>query len=384
MNPHAAIISACDQALAAGIPCVLATVVHVEGSAYRQAGARMIVDAHGHMTGAISGGCLEGDALRKALHALEAGQNKLITYDTSDEADAVVGAQLGCNGVIQVLFEPIFPGQAEHPVGLLRAAVGSGAPAVAVSLFHLSRARRQPGTRLLFTASGQAAGQEADEALRERLRADAQEAFSLQQHQFICYRRGQEEIRAFLEYLAPPPLLALIGAGNDAQVLAQMAELLGWEVYVADGRPSHANADRFAGACQVIVSKPEQVLEQLPRRARRAFVLMTHNYAYDLALLRRLLGEPEVAYIGLLGPRKKYLRMLDELAAEGIQPAADQAARIYAPVGLALGAETPAEIALSILAEIQAVLAQADGAHLRERQAPIHSMQRRTFKDVQL
>ncbi|MDX2284705.1 MAG: XdhC family protein [Bacteroidia bacterium] len=384
MKQHEALLAAYEQARSAGIPCVLATVVHVEGSAYRQAGARMLVDLHGNMTGAISGGCLEGDALRKALHALEQGQNKLVTYDTSDEDDAIVGAQLGCNGVIQVLFEPIFSDQPDHPVELLQKAADSGEHQVLTCLFHLSKTLPQPGTRILFGASGQMQGEWGDQRLLHRLRTDAQEVLDQQYSQFVRYQTDGPEIRAFLEWIAPPPLLALIGAGNDAQVLAQMAGLLGWDVCVADGRPSHANTGRFAGACQVIVSKPEQVLEQIPRRTRRAFVLMTHNYPYDLALLRRLLSEPDAAYIGLLGPRKKYLRMLDELAAEGIRLTEEQHARIYAPVGLALGAETPAEIALSILAEIQAVLAQTPAGHLRERQGPIHDPQRLTFKDVQL
>lgn len=384
MRQNDAIIAAYDQAGATGTPCVLATVVHVEGSAYRQAGARMLVDAHGNMTGAISGGCLEGDALRKALYALELGQNKLVTYDTRDEDDAVIGAQLGCNGVIQVLFEPVFPAQADNPVELLRKAVSSEGNWVIACLFYLSKTHSQPGTRLLFDASGLATGAADDPALLDRLRMDVGEVLTRRQSQFISYQTGNQELRAFLELIMPPPLLVLVGAGNDAQVLSQMAVLLGWDVYVVDGRPTHANADRFVSACQVLVSKPEQLLAHIPLREQTAFVLMTHNYPYDLAVLRLLLDRPATAYIGLLGPRKKYLRMVDELAAEGIQLTDTQTARIYAPVGLVLGAESPAEIALSILAEIQAVLSQSSPVHLRDRETPIHDKQRHRFKQIQL
>src|SRR5690606_17455674 len=102
-----------------GTASVLATVVHVEGSSYRKAGARMLVDEFGNITGAISGGCLEGDALRKALLALHRQRNLLVTYDTSDEEDAIIGAQLGCNGIIQILFEPLDYGDKLNPCELL-------------------------------------------------------------------------------------------------------------------------------------------------------------------------------------------------------------------------------------------------------------------------
>src|SRR6056297_4079187 len=142
MRESDAILASYDAAVKNGLQTILATVVHVEGSSYRAAGARMLVDEYGYMTGAISGGCLEGDALRKALLALEQNKSKLITYDTSDEDDAVIGAQLGCNGIIQVLFEPIDPNQENNPIELLRKTENYNQPVALVSMFNLDQTKR--------------------------------------------------------------------------------------------------------------------------------------------------------------------------------------------------------------------------------------------------
>lgn len=384
MKETEAIISAYEKAKAENRGCVLATVVHVEGSSYRRAGARMLVDEKGVMTGAISGGCLEGDALRKALHALHQDRNKLITYDTSDEDDAVIGAQLGCNGIIQVLFEPIHFEDAGNPVELLKKVVESGKKAVIVSLFNLRKSKRQIGTKILFNHDHEITAPEENQDLVAQIQADAGQTIRGQTSQFVEYHIGDEQLNAFLHLYLPPPALVLVGAGNDAQVLSEMAEVLGWNITVTDGRPTHANTDRFSNSCQVVVSRPEHILEHLTVDEHTAFVLMSHNYNYDLDVLKLLLEQTEIPYIGILGPNKKFRRMLDDLKSEGIELTEQQSDRVFAPVGLDVGAETPAEIGLSILSEIQTVLTGTDASHLREREGPIHKNKNETFKKVQL
>lgn len=359
-------------------PIVLATVVHVEGSSYRRAGARMLVDEMGNMTGAISGGCLEGDALRKALHALYQNQNKLITYDTSDEEDAVIGAQLGCNGVIQVLFEPVSFADSGNPVEILKEAQCNEISIVG-TFFHLDRAQEQIGTSFWIQADTKVNGQ-LEPGLESQLIEDSQVAFEQGTSLFREYQTEETNVFVFLELFKPPIKLVLVGAGNDAQVTAQMAELLGWEIVVTDGRPSHAKADRFVSSCQVIVSKPQEVLDTVVMDTRTAFVLITHNYNYDLAVLKLLLEQEQLRYVGVLGPKKKYTRMLDELGAQGVEISEEQLAKVHAPVGLELGAETPAEIALSILSEIQAVFTNTEGAFLKEKEGPIHQLKNNEFK----
>ncbi len=382
MREIEAIIHAYDQAKATATECALATVVHVEGSSYRRAGARMLVDENGFMTGAISGGCLEGDALRKALLAIHQGRNKLVTYDTSDEDDAIIGAQLGCNGVIQVLFEPLDFKQDHNPLELLRQAHQSQEAAALVSLFCLKRHQHQPGTSMLWMGEKSAIGTLENTDMAPQLEAEVQLALSNQTSHFCLFQSETVEMQAFIEVLPPPFTLVMVGAGNDARILAQMAEPLGWSLIVADGRPSHANEDRFASSCQVVVTKPEEILANIPLNERTAFVLITHNYHYDLAVFRLLLDKPDLPYIGILGPRKKYERMLTDLSAEGIQLTENQASRVYAPIGLSIGAESPAEIALSILAEIQSVMTRSDATPLRDRPGPIHDKKNYYFKEV--
>ncbi len=379
-----AILVAYDEIKAAGLSCVLATVVHVEGSSYRQAGARMLVAENGMMTGSISGGCLEGDALKKALLALYQGQSKLVTYDTNDEDDAIVGAQLGCNGVVQVLFEPLRYAQADNPLELLRAAVQKEQPSAIITVFNLQKNNEQPGTILRFDSDMKQVGAVADTALTLALQADAAQALDAGTSIFGEYHLPAGIQHALIQVYTPPPALILIGAGNDAQVLAQMADLLGWKVTVADGRSTHASPQRFAEACTLIVARPESLLSQLHLDHRTAVVLMTHNYPYDLSVLKLLLFHPDIPYIGILGPRKRYVRMLEEMAAAGMHLSEEQKAQVYAPVGLDLGAENAAEIGLSVLAEIQAVLNGTTGGHLRARRGPIHDRAKLGFKAKQV
>src|SRR5680860_48235 len=162
-----AIISKYELLKEQDLQCVLATVVHVEGSSYRRAGARMLIDEFGNITGAISGGCLEGDALRKALHALHQQKNKLVTYDTSDEDDAVIGAQLGCNGIIQVLFEPLDYRDNRNPCELLKTLVFQNKPLAIVVQFDLNKQKDQPGTTLLIEEDLKYLGKEPDKEVFE-------------------------------------------------------------------------------------------------------------------------------------------------------------------------------------------------------------------------
>lgn len=340
------IIKAYDLAKEAGKAVVLATVVHLEGSSYRRPGARMLVREDGLMIGAISGGCLEGDALKKALLTFSDKRNRLITYDTSDEDDATVGIQLGCEGIIQVLFEYINVYSTTNPIELIRKAIVKRQKAAIVTVFDLkNKQAQQLGTNAIF------------------------EAHELDK---IPTALEQYTTDVLVQHITPAISLVIIGAGNDAIPLMQMANLLGWEVKVVDGRQTHAKQDRFINACQVLVSKPEKVLEQMNIDDRTCFVLMTHNYQYDLQMIKALLNV-DTRYIGLLGPKKKFNRIIEDLNKDGIVPSNEQLAKIYGPTGLDIGAETSEEIASSIIAEIQAVMKSRDGALLKLKQTQIHS-----------
>jgi xanthine/CO dehydrogenase XdhC/CoxF family maturation factor len=384
MKEIKAIIQAYEQAEQEGKKSALVTVVHLEGSSYRRPGARMLVTDEGEMTGAISGGCLEGDALRKALSVLNQQQSRLVTYDTSDEEDASIGVQLGCAGVIQVLMEPIDSARANHPVELLKKVVSKRQPYVLVTLFSLEDKKgAQAGTCLLVEADGTVSGDMTDAALKQVVLEDVTACYDQKQSAFRNYRSANFTITAFIEYIEPALALMIIGAGNDVIPLVEMANTLGWEPSVIDGRPTHAKRERFASACQILVSKPEKVLEQLVLDEQTVFVLMTHNYNYDLAMLKALVNT-SVSYIGLLGPKKKLDRMLGDLKSEGITLTEEQLSRIYGPVGLEIGAETAEEIALSILAEIRAVRTGSGGNSLRTKLETIHSREATRISEKQI
>jgi xanthine/CO dehydrogenase XdhC/CoxF family maturation factor len=350
----------------------LATLVHLNGSSYRRPGARMIVDEEGQLTGAISGGCLEGDALRKAVFCIHTQTPKLVVYDTSDEEDATIGIQLGCSGIIQVLFEPIDETDPLNPIELLKKAIQKRQNTVLVTLYASKIKKGDTvGTSMLLEDSGKFHNNSTFQLVPETLMQDIKETLTVKKSTFKSYQHNDKTFNAFLSFISPPVSLVIVGAGNDAIPLQSIAETLGWEVTIVDGRHTYAKIERFSSACQIIVSKPEKVLQQIPIDEKTVFVLMTHNYNYDYAILKALL-EKNVPYIGALGPKKKLDNMIKDLQAENIFLNERQKNILYGPVGLEIGAETPAEIALSITAEIMSVMNNKKGGSLRNLSTEIH------------
>lgn len=367
------IIQAYKQARAEGRQTALATVVHVEGSSYRRPGARMLVTDEGQLTGAISGGCLEGDALRKALLVMKEKRSMLVTYDTMDEDDAKFGVGLGCNGIIQVLIEPIDASLENNPISYLEAIAAERKKAVLVTLFSMDdRKTTQPGTCMLLKEDGHMVNR--SPLLQDTLEKDARDTFRTQQSSFKKYINPSINLTAFIELIRPAVSLVIAGAGNDAIPLVEMAAILGWDITVVDGRASYAKKNRFPQASTVITAKPGLVLDHLTIDDQTVFVLVTHNYNYDKALLKLLVSKG-VQYAGMLGPRKKLERMLTEWEDEGLRFTSEQLSVIHSPVGLNIGAETAEEIALSILAEIKAVLSGKQGQFLKTDDNTIHARQ---------
>lgn len=368
------ILEAYIQAQKEGLQTALATVVLVEGSAYRKAGARMLITENGQLTGAISGGCLEGDALRKARLAMAQQEPMLITYDTMDDDDARLGVGLGCNGIIHILIEPIHPEEANNPIRLLNIALSKRQNVVLVTLFSLqNRKAGQPGTCMVMSDNGNIDSPLTDSNLKNILERDALQALQTGTSLTKTYLT-HVEYTGFVEHIKPVISLMIVGAGNDAMPLSKMAAVLGWDITIIDGRPNYANADRFPDVKHIIVAKPEQVLAQITFDQRTVIVLMTHNYNYELALLKQILPHG-LSYIGMLGPKKKLDRMLAELEENGMLITDELLRHVYGPVGLDIGSESPEEIALSIMAEIKAVLSQRKGYSLKDKAAAIHSPQ---------
>jgi xanthine/CO dehydrogenase XdhC/CoxF family maturation factor len=301
----------------------LATVVGLTGSGYRRPGARMLATRDGRLVGGISGGCLEADALEHARQVLATNVPRLVTYDTRDPLDALLGVGLGCEGVLEVLIEPLASPSCRAFLAAWEATLAGAGP--------LDHALDRAGRRVLA------------------------------RHGRELYRDpGFQAAGAFTERLAPPPALWICGAGLDAPAMAELALAQGYAVTVLDHRPALARPERFAG-CRVLATPPAG--------APAAALVMTHHFEADRAWLERFLPDPP-AYLGLLGPRRRARRLLDDLGVAG-WPAA-----LYAPMGLDLGAETPAEIALATLAEVKLVLSGASGRPLATRTGPIHAPMR--------
>jgi len=285
-------------------PAVLATVVEVDGSAYRGAGARMVVRADGSTVGAVSGGCLEADIVSRARELIVSGGSDVVHYDTRATADEVMGLGLGCQGVIDVRLESL------------------SRESLANEIARLAELRARGAVRLL-----------------------------------VC------------------------GAGTDAIPVVRLAALTGWLVTVVDHRPSFAAAERFPDAEHVVcvnaTRAPDALASAVPIATVSAAVVMAHAAAHDRAYLHALLGVDTLRYLGVLGPRRRTLELL-----EGAGIAAREIPhQLYAPVGLDIGAETPEEIALSIVSEIAAVLAGRDARSLRQHGGPIHTNRVRALRE---
>jgi len=343
----------------------LATVVKVEGSSYRRPGARMLVTEDGMLTGAISGGCLEGDALKKALSAIHQQQKKLVTYDTTDEDDAKFGVQLGCNGIVHILFEPINSKEVNNPIEILKALAAERKSAVLVTLFSTDH-QQQLGTSMLYRTAKTISI--IPDQISQQFTEKAEQVLLDQTSHFEALKIDGLPYEVFFEYTSPPISLIIAGAGNDVQPLVQMANLLGWEVTVVDGRPTHATTQRFPNANRVLIAKPNDLLDKVEIDEQTAFALMTHNYNYDTALLNLLLNT-NAPYIGTLGPKKKLIRMLDDLNLN----TKENQNRVHGPIGLDIGAETAEEIAISIIAEIKAFFTGAGATSLKNKKNSIHT-----------
>jgi xanthine/CO dehydrogenase XdhC/CoxF family maturation factor len=298
-----------EREYTAGRPVVLATVVRTEGPTYTKAGALMLIAQEGEYAGLLSGGCLEGDLRGHAEKVFRTGEARLVHYDMRGPDEWLLGLGSGCEGAMDIVLQRLDSTNGWQPLARLATAWKAQRP----ERFSLSI----PGGDLALT----------------------------------------------FDQPAPVRLLVL-GAGPDAQPVAQQAHFLGWQVTVHDHRGAYASAAHFPNA-QVVCARPEELDASGPENFAAA-VVMTHHYPTDLAYLK-VLAESAIPYIGVLGPPVRRDRLLADLGA----PAARLQGRLHAPVGLNIGATSPEAIALSIIAEIHADLAARthDRGHGRAVQA---------------
>lgn len=383
MNEVRAIIEAFDEANARGERCALAIVVSVEGSSYRRPGARMLVCEDGASTGMISAGCLESDVIEHAKRVINTNRAKLVEYDTTSTSDEIVwGLGLGCNGIVRVWVEPLVPKSTY--IAALRRSIAfqtDVAPIVVATVFDHRSSSSTPtaapieiGSRFIIDEEGKSTGEMPGSEPFLEIASDMRVAVSEDASGVRVYQWEGGTTKVFIEALTSPVQLLVFGAGHDVLPIIELARGLGWQTEVVDPQARPASHARFAQADKVTLARPENVSEHVGVTRRTLALLMSHNYAHDLAQLKFLLASPAL-YIGVMGPRNRTERMLSELAESDSNFRFKEAdrSRLYAPAGLDIGANTPAEIALSIIAEIRTVLADRRGGMLRERTGGIHA-----------
>jgi xanthine/CO dehydrogenase XdhC/CoxF family maturation factor len=358
---------------AAGADCVLATVVDVEGPSYRKPGARMLIAQDGRRAGTVSGGCLEAEVAKRAWWLTQAGP-VVERYSTADD-DGEMPYGSGCGGVVYILLER----RATAAVLLtsLEAAFHARVPlAIATVLEGTEIGKREFAGPTVPRGNRESASEPIERTLESLALHTMDRMQSIDQRVTIDGRAT----RVWVDYRAARPGLWIFGAGDDARPLMEMARKLGWFTAVADGRSNLVTQERFVDADALLTlsiadlpAKGSSVFEDL--KPSDAAVLVTHSFEQDSRILASLLGRDSApAYIGVLGPQRRTREVLAEAArllglSDNAERSEEWLARLHAPTGLDIGAETPAAIALSIMAEIQQTLNNGSALPLRQVRA---------------
>ncbi len=357
------IIQLYDELKAEEVACALAVVVSVEQSSYRRVGARLLVSEDGRYVGGISGGCLEGDALRRARRAILAGKPSTHVYDTVDGEDAVIGIGLGCEGRIEVLFLPLAFTQADNEIETLRQLVTTRTPRLITRLLKADGPPMtmgyQPRTEDQLEELGKALEHPLPEVGRSILAEGRSKVVE------IINGAGRKQV-VYFEVLQPNIHLVVTGTNYDIPATLIAARNLGWHTTVVGAQRKFTSqisrlADQILDYSQV---------DEVSLDAATAVVLMSHDYDWDRKMVQHFLPR-QPAYFGMLGPRKRVKKMADSLKEESRLDLLSYP-KLYSPVGLDIGAETPPEIAASLIAEIVMAFRGRSGGALRNRRGSIH------------
>lgn len=336
----------------------LATLHAVDGSSYRQPGARLLVDADGRvLAGAVSGGCLEGDVAAHAVAVCRSGVAKRLTYDLGDDLQTIWGFGAMCDGVAHLLVEPL------ADLTWLTAAVAARRARTGGALITVLEEHEMGGTRFV-----DATPSPLTVAVREPLEAARETGAPVAASPVLD---GSPQ-RVLVDPIVPPVSLFIIGAGRGAEAFANIAGTLGWHVSLIDHRPFVLDSIELPPGITRIAARADDGIAHVTRDSRTAIALLTHQFAIDAEWLAKLLPLP-IGYIGVLGSRARAAQLVDSLRDQGLTMTPRMTRLLHAPIGLDLGGETPESIALATIAEIEAVMHGRPGGALRERQSPIHA-----------
>jgi xanthine/CO dehydrogenase XdhC/CoxF family maturation factor len=327
----------------------------------------MLVDGERWLAGSISGGCLERDVLAKGFWRTREQPAVMVSYDSDDALDERVGS--GCQGVIDVLVQRHDPHATSDVFRVAERCVREESCACVLHVVSSTRPELPVGALLVRTHE-QATSSDRSGWLQRNFGAIAACALAQPVPPYTVVHAGVEVL---VECIAPPPHLFVFGAGHDVTPLVSLAKQLGWSVSVWDALPRTETRERFLLADHYLVCSLAEAMQRLDRCVRPAAVVMSHHLAHDRAALAALLAS-QVRYLGVLGARRRTEQMLADIRETGVVLQDHGLHRLHAPVGLQLGAQTPAEIALAIIAEAQATLAQVPHvASLRSQAGAIHA-----------
>ena len=367
MREISRLLDALDTVHSQSKAAAIATVVRVRGSAYRRAGTKMLIDSDGEQVCMISGGCLEQEVGEIAQQVLQTGEPQLESFDLDE--DVVWGLGLGCGGSVDVYIEPFDEGVAN--TAFLTALKSQEAACLATVI---ASDTLRVGARMFVDVAGKATGSLGEAGLDEHLQQVATTKIAQ------LYPRAHTQIRTlpngataeiFLDVSSPPPELLVFGAGHDAIPLVNDAHRLGFRATVVDARHAFVTQERFPNAHELVRAHPSSFAEKLEPSKRSHIVIMNHHLQRDTDTLAFAL-EQDVPYIGVLGPANRYQDMLDALKDEGRLPDNARLERVRNPIGVDIGADTPKEISLSIMAELVALRGNYQAGFLSERAGPIH------------
>ncbi len=337
-------------------PLVLASVYETAGSTYSKAGARMLITGDGRFRGMLSGGCLEGDLAEHAKAVAESGVARTVTYDLGRNDEELWGLGVGCDGLMRIFLQPLVPQDDHQPFAAMSEVLAGDATGVAVTVLEPADASPAPGATLVL-CDGNSLSFGLEPGHRDTLLVEAQAALESGQSRSRELELGGRRVKVLTARLVPPPRLLILGAGLDAEPVVRLATELGWRVTVQDHRPAYVDKGDFRSAERVLCLPAEALSEQVLDRPYDAVIVMSHHLATDRSYLGQL-ARTDIRYVGLLGPRDRRRRLMEDLGAE----AGPLEHRLHGPAGFDIGADGPASIALSILAEVHDVLKGEESA----------------------
>jgi xanthine dehydrogenase accessory factor len=365
-----------DQQHTAANPLLLVTIMRTAGSTYRKPGARLLLTRDGQHEGTISGGCLEADLLETAWNRVDTNEGRptMIRYDTTEEGEILWGTGTGCAGQVELLLEPL---GLDDPLTFLAEGQSSDEEVAIVTVLEhrvpIPDRSNNPGapslgTRFCLRRSRSAYPKDLPDAVVAELRRVAERTIA-EKRSSIARSKLQDgtELELACEFVPVPPHLFVFGTGRDALPVVQLVKGLGWKVTVAGKQTTVGAAAQLRGLADTFLST-EKALTLI--KDDSLVLIMSHNFLGDLSVLESLARRP-VRYLGLLGPKARREKLMSELERNNTGWDREQMDHLHAPAGLDIGAEGPAGIALSIVVEMQAVVAGRSARSLRLRNAPI-------------